>query len=133
MSYTIYLSRNKKVRAKWPCFELWLLNMPFLSPMHIFNLFFLENDLHDPGTFWTCERIYFPGSGPGQAPIFYISRAQFLLYSFDEPSGSRIEGMESSLFCFSLFRPAPGFSCRVYQDEKARGGNILRNLSAFPG
>ena len=42
------------------------------------------------GTFWASQRVNFPGSGPGQAPIFCISRAQFFLYSFDESSGSRM-------------------------------------------
>jgi hypothetical protein len=45
---------------------------------------------HLAGTFWASQWVNFPGSGPGQAPIFCISRAQFFLYSFDESSGSRM-------------------------------------------
>ena len=39
----------------------------------------------------------------------------------------------TSSICFSLFRPPPGFSCRVYQDEKARGGTSLEIFLLFQG
>ena len=62
------------------------------------------DDFHFCRTLGTDQRVNFPGSGPRQAAIFCIKRAQFLLKAFEVSSGSKTVGMSSSVFAF-LRRP----------------------------
>jgi hypothetical protein len=47
------------------------------------------NHPHFPPARGAYQRIDFPGSGPGQAPIFWISRAQLLRNALSGRGGSR--------------------------------------------
>ena len=50
------------------------------------------NNAHPPVALGAGEGVYLPGSGPGQAPIFWMSLAQFLRYSLDDSLACKMQG-----------------------------------------
>ena len=58
------------------------------------------DDAHLPVALGAGEGVHFPGSGPGQGPILWISLAQFLRYPLDDSSGGKMQGTNPSSFAF---------------------------------
>jgi len=81
---------------------------------------------------WAGQGIDLPRPSRGQAPIFWISRAQFFRYSFELLSASRMQGPPSSSVSFRFprhcLRNHPGF-IRFFPDHNTiQPGTLLRTL-----